>query len=116
MQAGHIGVSPVPKNSHKRKIPVALIDATASYARMKQLNGDEQKPRQLKRVMLAAVRGTAYEQHLSSEESRRRLLRSMRERHPDLSREGPCEVDGFCVAMHLASQSKMGEVLPSCVL
>ena len=87
------GVSPV-KRGVKRKFPQAVYDSVATYLQLKQSSGDEQKPRQLRRTVIAAFKGTPLESQLSTPRQLTRALKTMREDHADvITRANKCSVD-----------------------
>ena len=51
----------------KAAIPAEFIQSIAEFSQMKQVAGDEQKPRQLVQVAIASCKGTAYEGHVQTQ-------------------------------------------------
>ena len=59
-------------------LPDELVAATAGFAELRQVAGDEQKPRQLIARTLATVKGTPFEEKLSKPSQRRHFLERVR--------------------------------------
>ena len=62
----------------KRTIPDAFVRGLADYAQVHQLQGNEQKPRQLVAALVASAKGTIYEENLAKASQKRTILRRMR--------------------------------------
>ena len=73
-RAGEAPDAPGPKAA----IPVAFVRAVADHAQMCQLDGNEQKPRQLAAAIVASSTGTVYEVALAKTTQRAALLRRVR--------------------------------------
>jgi hypothetical protein len=80
---------PPRKRGPARDIPDELVNAVAGYAMLKQVAGDEQKPRMLMGVAVAAVKGTHLESKLATPCQRRHFLERVRQVHGIES--GPCQ-------------------------
>ena len=72
VQEGRAGRA--PKQGRSAAVPASLVSAVAGYAMLKQVAGDEQKPRSLIGVAVAAVKGTALESKLAKPSQRRFFL------------------------------------------
>ena len=77
LASGRAGVAPRPRN-HRPNIPAAFVESMAQYAQLKQLNGDEQKPRMLVQAAVASARGTAHEALLSTQSQKQYLMKRVR--------------------------------------
>ena len=60
-------------------IPTEFVEALSSYAQLKQVGGEEQTPRMLTRVAVAAVSGTDMEEALSTNSKRMHLMTRVRQ-------------------------------------
>ena len=80
------------KPGPKAAIPDSFVLAISSYAQLRQVAGDEQTPRMLRRVATAAAAGTDIESRLSTDSQRARLLERVRNTQ-SLSTSGTCAID-----------------------
>lgn len=71
------GTSP-KKRGPPAVLPDSLFAAAASFTRLKQVQGQEQKPRQVMQAMLAAVDGTSMQGALASKQQQNRAKRKLR--------------------------------------
>ena len=95
MHAGYrhvAGVSP-KKTGPKATLPDALYHSAASFAQLKQVAGQEQKPREIMRAMLAAVEGTSLEGALASKPQQNRFKRKLRSVESNLSTQTSVSVE-----------------------
>eukprot|EP00966_Prymnesium_polylepis_P322221 7378489-Prymnesium_polylepis.2 len=69
VEQGWAGMSPPPKGPPPI-VPKDAVAIVATHASMSQLNGNEVKPREIKRETLALVAGTELEQYLRSKQQR----------------------------------------------
>jgi hypothetical protein len=93
VQLGRIGMSP-RKRGREPMLPAILFEAASCFIQMKQLSGDEQKPRQIKNTLRAAVVGTPYEKHLNTMHKAKHALKRLRCDHaPEISSLSKCTVD-----------------------
>ena len=81
------GESPSKPGPKKRKLPDVFYESVGSFAQLQQAGGQEQKPRELKRAMRAAVKDTAYEGALGSTSKLNHAAREVRKRSAHLSTE-----------------------------
>ena len=70
---------PPPKRGPQSVIPNSLVEAVADYASLKQAIGDEQRPRQLACVAVAAVKGTALDGYFEASGRVALFLKRVRE-------------------------------------
>ena len=77
VRAGMAGLSPLGKGP-KPRIPEAAVALVSSHVSMSQINGNELKPRAIRRVIMALVAGTELEQHVQSRQQRSKVLRRLR--------------------------------------
>ena len=77
VQDGRAGKAP-KKRGRSPALPAELIAALAGYAMLKQVGGDEKKPRAIMGAALAAVKGTPFESKLVKPSQRRHLLSKVR--------------------------------------
>ena len=93
--AGHrqvAGTSP-KKRGPPAVLPDSLFAAAASFTRLKQVQGQEQKPRQVMQAMLAAVDGTSMQGALASKQQQNRAKRKLRSMDGELSTQTTVPVD-----------------------
>ena len=77
LQQDRTGRAPARRNRDPA-IPAAFVQSISQFAQMKQINGDEMKPRQLVQAAVASVDGTAYQHRLSSQAQKQYLLKRVR--------------------------------------
>ena len=77
MHEGKAG-QPPGRPGPKRDIPDEFVLAVSDYVQVQQLEGAEQKPRQIMAAAIASAKGTQYEEKLSTQSQRAALLRRMR--------------------------------------
>ena len=77
VQDGRAGKAP-KKRGPSPALPAELVAALAGYAMLKQVGGDEKKPRAIMGAALAAVKGTPFESKLVKPSQRRHLLSKVR--------------------------------------
>ena len=92
VKEGHVGCSP-KKKGPKSNIPKQLLDVAASWSKTHQLNGDEKKPKDVKRVIKQAAMGTALEKHASNGRQLRYIYDRLLREYPELERSGGTTVD-----------------------
>lgn len=91
--AGRAGLSPV-RPGPARSLPQVAYDTVATFIQMRQISGDEQKPRALSRAAKAALKGTQWACKVETSDQIKRVLQHVREDHADLiSRGKKCTVD-----------------------
>ena len=86
------GTSP-KKRGPPAVLPDSLFAAAASFTRLKQVQGQEQKPRQVMQAMLAAVDGTSMQGALASKQQQNRAKRKLRSMDGELSTQTTVPVD-----------------------
>ena len=94
-QAGYrhvAGVSP-KKSGPPAMLPASLFAAAASYTQLKQVAGQEQKPREVMQAMLAAVDGTSLQGGLASKPQQNRAKRKLRAMDGNLNTQTTVPVD-----------------------
>ena len=74
---GRAGRAPGPRN-HRPHVPEAFVQSIAQFAQMKQLNGDDQKPRQLIQTAVASAAGTVHESLVSTQSQKAYFLKRVR--------------------------------------
>ena len=74
---GWAGQSP-PGKGPKHLVPDEVVKLMASHASMSQLAGNEVKPRAAQRNLIALVKGSELEKHLTSKEQRKKFLLRLR--------------------------------------
>ena len=74
---GRAGVAPRPRNTAPA-LPQAFVHSVSQYSQLKQLNGDERKPRHLVQAALASAAGTAHEGKLKTQSQKAYLLLRVR--------------------------------------
>ena len=77
---GLAGLSP-PKRGRPRDVPDVVVALVATHTSMKQLSGDEQKPRRMKRSLLALVKDSPLESKLASANQQKKFFKRLRQ-HP----------------------------------
>ena len=77
LASGRAGTAPRPRN-HRPAIPAAFVESVAQFAQLKQLNGDEQKPRFLVQAAVASAAGTVHEAHLTTQSQKQYLMKRVR--------------------------------------
>ena len=80
LAAGRAGKAPA-KRGPTSAIPDEFVQSIAEHAQLQQIEGDEQKPRQLIQTALASAKGTRHEENLRLLSQRRTLLRRVRLEH-----------------------------------
>ena len=94
VSAGRAGQS-APRRGPERQLPEELFASIATFIQMKQEAGDEQKPKDLKRVIKAALKGTTFEEFAQSDKQMQHLMGRVREDFADeISRANKVR-DGF---------------------
>ena len=74
---GRFGVAPL-KPGPQRVVPASIVKGAAEFCQLQQIAGNEQKPRQVIRTVVAAVKGTVYESSLATASQRASFLRRVR--------------------------------------
>ena len=92
VREGNAGSSP-PRAGSKRSLPQVVYGTVATFVQMKQVGGDEQKPRALKAAVKAALKHTRWEAKTKTARQISRILQHVREDHPELNRARKCAVD-----------------------
>ena len=77
VERGWAGKSP-PRHGPSRVVPDCVVALVASHTSMSQLNGDELKPKAVKRNMIALVEGTEFASKLPSKQQRAKFLKRLR--------------------------------------
>ena len=78
VQKKRAGSSPKPPGPKPPIEKSALATVMKTYAKRQQLEGHTQKPKELSRKLLAAVKGTAYEKLVDTPYKRNRMLKLLR--------------------------------------
>ena len=89
----HVAGTSPKKTGPAPKLPDALFRGAASFVQLKQVAGQEQKPREVMQAMLAAVEGTSLESALASKPQQNRAKRKLRAMEDTLSTQTTVPVE-----------------------